>query len=219
MNLRRLSSKSNLMIMILVGFLSLLLASCAALPKGSILFQHTPLIPKGKIAANVGMEPLQDKLPESDRNSLKTIENVSEQVSYLVCKDFQDAGLFKSIKLDYNPNEVDIVLKGELRSFYWRSGVTPTLFLPLIQIIHLLGVPAGKNTGKAEIYLELVNAKTGQTISSYDESSESRKSFTIYQWTSARTSGGEETSYALREVIDRLRDDILRDKGKIAVDK
>jgi hypothetical protein len=191
------------------------LSGCAALPKSSVLFQHTPLLPKGTVEVKVGMDYLDDKRPDKEKKKMSHISDLSEQVTSVVCRDFRDAELFKSIKLGYNPDEVDIIIRGELRSFFWESGYSPTTFMPYLQFIHIFGVPAGTNKGRVEIYLQLVNAKTGEIISSYDEATDSKKSFSIYQSQSYRTSGGEETSDAFRIIVDQLRNDILLDREKI----
>lgn len=200
---------------IILIFIGVIITGCAALPKSSVLFQHTPILPQGTVQVKAGMEKFVDKRSEKEKKCLKNITDIADQITSVFCRDFRDAELFESVKLGYDPEAVDVIIKGEIKSFFWKSGHSATAYIPYINLIHLLGVPSGENKGRVEIVLELVNANTGEIISKYSEATDSKKFFTIYQYTSHRGSGGEETSDAFRMIVDLLVKDIVADRKKI----
>jgi len=194
---------------------SVLLAGCAAAPKSNVLFQHTPLLPKGTVDVVVGIEQLEDKRPEKEKKLMKSISELSQQVTWVLFRDFRDAELFESISLVYDPQKVDVVVKGEIQSFFWKSDYSATTFVPIINVVHLVGVPCGESKGRVEIYLEFVNPKNGEVFASYTAASDSSKAYSLYESSSYHLSGGQETGDAFRVVAEQLRDRILADKDKI----
>lgn len=210
---RKKMKNSGVTVMAIV--LIFLLLGCAAMPKSTSLFHHVPLLPRGTVDVKAGFDAFDDKRPQKEKKMMKNIPDLAEQVSSVVCRDFRDAELFDSIQMGYTKDEVDIIVRGEIRSFFWKSGYSATTFIPYVNLIHLIGIPCGSNKGGVELYVELVNAKTGERIAAYNESSNSKKAYSVYQSMSHRVSGGEETGGAFRIVVDLLRKDILVDKEKI----
>ena len=197
------------------GLLVLLVSGCAALPKGSVMFTHTPLLPVGTIDVKAGLQILQDERPQKEKRALKTISSIDEQATSLLLQDFQQAKLFESLELTSDSEQVDILLRGEIRSLTWRSRWYPVTFIPYVNLVTFLGFPAGINEGGARIYLEVVNARTGAVIERYERSSGSSRTYSIFQATDHRTSGGEETREALRTISDELKRALWNDRAKL----
>lgn len=195
--------------------LAFAVAGCAALPKSGVLFQHTVLLPKGTIPLRAGLTILIDGRPEKERKSLRNISGVTDQVTAVLLKDFHDAEVFNSIEMTDNPSRVDVILKGEIRSFTWRSSWNIIIFLPYVSLVSLFGVPVGKNTGNVGIVLDVVDAKSGRIISSYAKASGDERHYSIYQAADYRVGGGEETSNSFRNVVGELQVAILQDRDRI----
>ena len=195
------------------GALGVLLTGCAAIPKGSVIFTHTPLLPTGTINAKAGLQILQDKRPGDEQRALKNISNVNEQLTSLLLQDFQQVKLFESLELMTDPARADITLRGEIRSLTWRSRWSPITFIPYLNLITFFGFPAGDNTGGVRIYLEAVNSRTGEVLARYEKSSGASRTYSIYQATDYRVSGGEETREALRAVFDELKLALWHDRA------
>ena len=64
----------------------LLVTGCAALPKGSVLFQHTPLLHRGTVEVKAGMDYLDDKRSEKEKKMMKNLSNLNEQITAVVFK-------------------------------------------------------------------------------------------------------------------------------------
>jgi hypothetical protein len=195
----------------LLTLLLVLTLGCATKPQVIMLFEHPPIYPKGTIEINAGIDLFKDLRPEKEKKLTKGITDLAEEVTSMVCRDFREAELFDSIRISYNPKKVDLIIKGQINSFYWKAYVSPTTKLPYIKYIHELGITSGKGEGEVILTLTLINAKTGKEIARYKEKSEKIRKFTIYQ---KRSTGGE-TGEALRQVTEKLITDIIKDKEKI----
>jgi hypothetical protein len=188
---------------------------CSALPKGTVMFQHSPLLPKGSIPVKAELTTFKDTRPTEEREALRNVSGVADQITAIALKDFKDARVFESIELRGELSEVDVFLRGEVRSFSWDSAYNGLQFIPYVNLLAVFGVPTGKTTWKVALYLEVVNARTQQVIASYTRSSEDERSFTLYNATDHRASGGEEASNAFRVVMDDLQSAILQDRARI----
>jgi hypothetical protein len=187
------------------------LTGCATRPYYVLLFEHPPIYPKGIIETNVGVELFQDLRPKKEKELTKSIENIAEEITAIVTRDLRDAELFKSIKINYSPEEVDLILTGEINSFYWKSVVSPTTKLPYVKYIHYLGLTSGEGEGEVELTFIIKNARTGEEIKRYKEYAKMVRKYNVYQ---AKSVGGE-TARALRQVIEKFMEDILKDKEEI----
>ena len=194
---------------------ALLLAGCAAMPRGSVIFTHTPLLPAGTIHASAALEVLRDVRPDEEQRALKTIPHIDEQVTALLLQDLTHVNLFDSVVLANEGVRPDILLRGEIRSLTWDSKWNPITFVPYLNIITLLGFPAGRNQGSVKLYVEAVDAKSGEVLARHEKSSGSSRTFSIYQ-TECRTAGGEETREALRIVFDELKQALWADRERLA---
>ena len=200
-----------------LGFLWLCLSltGCAALPKGSVILTHTPLLPVGTIQTRATLEILTDQRPEEELRAMRNIPHLNEQVTSLFLQDLRQAKLFSSLEFPADPTQVDVIIRGEIRSLRWRSKWYPITFIPYLNLITLLGFPAGNNEGGVRLFIEAVNAHTGAVIASHEQSSGSSRTYSIYQATDYRVAGGEETREALRTVIDDLKAALWGDRRLI----
>lgn len=198
-----------------VVILAVSAAGCAALPKGTVLFQHAPLLPKGSIPVKAELTTFKDSRPTGEREALRNVSGVADQITAVALRDFKEARVFESIELTGELRDVDVLLRGEVRSFSWDSSYNGLQFIPYVNLLAVFGVPTGKTTWKVALYLEVVDAKTQQVIASYTKSSEDERSFTLYNATDHRASGGEEASNAFRVVMNDLQSAILQDRQRI----
>jgi len=192
-----------------------LLAGCAALPKSTVMFQHTPLLSKGTIPLKAGIMTLTDDRPKDEQKALRNVSAVSDQVTAVLLKDFKDANLFQQLQLVSDSKDVDVLLRGSVRSFYWRSSWNFILFVPYVSLVTLFGVPVGKNVGRVAVALDVVDPKTNQVIATYVKASGDERDYSIYQAQEYRAAGGEETGNAFRTVADQLQAAILADRDRI----
>ncbi len=190
----------------------MLVSGCAALPRGSVIFSHTPLLPTGTISATAVLRNLEDKRPPQEHRALKNIEHMDEQVTSLLLEDFQHVKLFNALELTSDASHADLLLRGEIRSLTWSSRWYPITFIPYVNLVTLLGFPAGINTGSVRIYLEVVNTHSGKVLTQYEKSSGASRTYSIYQANEYRVAGGEETREALRTVFDELKKSIWDDR-------
>ncbi|MDP8216302.1 MAG: hypothetical protein P9L98_03150 [Candidatus Kaelpia imicola] len=194
-------------------FLILLTLSlgCASKPQIVTMYTHHPIFPKGNIALKAGMDLFQDLRTEEEREHIERLSNLNKELTVLITKDLRDAELFDSIRITYQLDNVDIVIRGEINSFYWKSSVAPTAKLPYVKYIHDIGIKSGAGKGEAAITFIILNAKDNTEICRYKESAKMERKYSSHE---ARSSGSE-TAEALREVVEKFIEKILSDKELI----
>lgn len=193
-------------------FLGIFLTGCAATrPQVVMLFAHPPIYPKGYIPIKIGVQKFKDMRPEKERKLTPGIKNLEEELTALITRDLREAELFENIRINYNPQDIDLILTGEINSFYWKSFISPTTKLPYVKYIHDIGLTAGEGEGEVTITFILINPETMEEIAYYKESAKMKRS---YKKNETKSSGGE-TAEALRKVIEQFMTDILKDKQKI----
>jgi len=172
---------------------SFFITGCAAgRPQVVMLFTHPPIYPKGYIPIKVGVQKFKDLRPDKEKKLTQTITDLPEELTALVTRDLREAELFESIRINYNPQNVDLLLTAEINSFYWKSSISPTTRLPYIKYIHDIGLATGEGKGEVSITFILIDPETQKEIVSYTETAE-----------------------ALRKVLEQFIDAILKDKEKI----
>jgi len=195
-----------------VILLSILITGCAAgRPQVVMLLTHPPIYPRGYIPIKVGVQKFKDLRLQKEKKATEDITDFTQELTALVTRDLREAELFESIRINYNPQNVHLLLTAEVNSFYWKSHISPTTKLPYIKYIHDIGLAAGEGEGEVSITFILIDPETQKEIVSYTETAKMKRS---YKKNEAR-SGGNETAEALRKVIEQFIDDILKDKDKI----
>jgi hypothetical protein len=192
--------------------LSIFLTGCAAnRPQVVMFFTHPPIYPQGYIPIKVGVQKFKDLRPEKEKKPTKEIKDFEEELTALITKDLREAELFENIRINYNPQDIDLILTGEINSFYWKSFISPTTKLPYVKYIHDIGLATGEGEGEVTITFILINPQTMDEIARYKESVKMKRS---YKKNELRSSGNE-TAEALRKVLKQFITHILKDKEKI----
>ncbi len=191
--------------------MAFLILGCASKPQIVTMYTHHPIYPKGIIKANTGVELFKDIRPDEEKKSTAGITNLPEELTVLITKDLRDAELFNGIKINYSPEEIDLVLTAEITSFYWKSSLSPTARLPYVQYIHDIGVTSGAGKGGVAITFIIRDAKTNTELARYSEEAAIQRKYS----TQEAQSSGTETAQALREVVEKFILDILNDKERI----
>jgi hypothetical protein len=180
------------------------------------MFTSPALLPEGTIPLRAQLEPLGDTRPESEKRALRAVTNISEQVTAVLLKDFRSAKLFEQLDMLGESHEPsDILLRGELVSFTWRSRDHVRSYLPPFLLMAFFGYPVGSNVGHVTIRLEVINAKTQQRLARYDKSDKTEAPYTAYNQVTYRESGGQELGEALRVVLESLKDALLADRQRL----
>ena len=106
------------------------LFGCASKPQIVTMYTHHPIFPKGRISLDAGIDLFQDLRTQEEKANTENLSNLDKELTVLITRDLRDAELFDSIRITYQPENVDIIIKGEIDSFYWKSSVAPTAKLP-----------------------------------------------------------------------------------------
>ncbi len=152
------------------------------------------------------MEKLSDKRPEGDRSATESISDLDEKVTAKLLEDFRSSQLFAAVDFPIQGDKDDLVLKGEIKRFYWKLTPNPIVFIPLIPYF---GIPIYEAEGVATLRVQLVRTKTGQTIGEYEKSSTRTATYTLYN--SKAGEEGSELADAFRDVAKQIKDAILAD--------
>ncbi|MDP8252822.1 MAG: hypothetical protein P9X27_00260 [Candidatus Kaelpia aquatica] len=195
----------------IVPLLMLFALGCASKPQMVTMYTHHPIFPKGNIALNAGMDLFQDLRPEEEKEHTERLSNLDEELTVLITGDLRDAELFNSIRITYQPENVDIIIRGEINSFYWKSSIAPTAKLPYIKYIHDIGIKSGAGKGKVAITFIVLNARDKTEICRYEERAKMERKYSSHE----AQSSGSETAEALREVVEKFIEKILSNKELI----
>jgi hypothetical protein len=161
------------------------------------------------IELHLGMEKLVDKRPSDDRSATESISDVDEKVTSTLLTDFRNSQIFASTDFPPRPERDNIIMKGEIKRFYWKYAPNPIVFIPFIGCLIYLGIPAGEAEGIVEISAQIINAKTGKMLVEYDRKNEKKTSYTLYNFKAGEAGG--ELADAFREVSKQIKDSILED--------
>ncbi len=184
---------------------------CASKPQIVTMYTHHPIFPKGRISLDAGIDLFQDLRPKEEKERTEGLSNLNKELTVLITRDLRDAELFDSLKITYQPENVDIIIKGEINSFYWKSSVAPTAKLPYVKYIHDVGIKSGAGKGEVAITFTVLNGRNNTEICRYKESAKMERKYSSHE----AQSSGNETAEALREVVESFIEDILSDKELI----
>ena len=189
--------------------LALLLQGCATLV-GSVPFKYVPSLAGGEpLNVRLGMEKLVDKRPDGDRSATESITDVDEKVTAKLLEDFRSSQMFAAVDFPIQSDKDDLILKGEIKRFYWKLTPSPIIFIPLINLLIYFGIPIHDAEGIANVHVQLVSSKTGKVLAEYDKTSTRTATFTLYNLKAGEA--GSELADAFRDVAKQIKDAVLAD--------
>ena len=202
----------NAMTMLLAGllFASMSVTTGCGTLNGTIPFRYVPSLPSAKPdkTVNLGVEKLLDNRPKDDKEATDAITDVDEKVTAKLIEDFRSSQIFASVDFPVEKKD-DLVLKGEIKRFYWKLSPSPIIFIPLLNLLMYFGIDIYNIESVAEFHIQLINPKTGQSLAEYNKSSTKAQSYTLYNFKAGEA--GAELAEAFREVSKQIKDAIISD--------
>src|SRR5262245_16854467 len=178
-----------------------LVAGCMALPKRETSVFDDPLLEqRGTLPLKAGLMTLADARPAEQRAGFGDIENFPERVTLVMLMDFSEARLFAVLNHVKSPQEAQVLLRGEIRSFEWKPRHNWVPYVPALGFLAGLGVPIAYSTMEVEIALDVVNPKQDQPIVSYTRAATSKQKYIVYRFQDSRAGDTRETNSAFRQV-------------------
>jgi hypothetical protein len=205
----------------ILAFCWLFLVSGCSTLNGSVPFRYVPsLNTMQQNDAVIGMDKFADSRPADDKEVTKAIPDIDEKVTSKVLEDFRSSGMFARVDFPPRRDKDDLVIKGEIKRFYWKTNHNPIKFIPIIgQVLLLLGITSYNIEAVVELDVQILDARTGAVLSEYDKTSTKTDSATLYDNKSGES--GAELAEAFREVVKQVKDGIAVDiqNGKIGIRK
>jgi len=162
-----------------------------------------------KIEDCIGFSELKDMRPNQDASYMVSIR---EKVSEEALKALRDSGVFNAIH--YPLGEQDLIeITGIIHKFTGETSETMVSYMPVFNVFTIFGLPSQRVYGEVEISLEFKNKKTGEVIKSFREKFSSQRKYNIYSFKPDKE--GEELSGSFAKVIQKLIDDIRKNKDEI----
>jgi len=195
----------------------LLVSGCSTL-NGSVPFRYVPsLSTMQQNDAVLGVDKFVDSRPVDDQEVTKAIPDVDEKVTSKVLEDFRSSGMFARVDFPSRGDKDDLILRGEIKRFYWKTKHNPIKFIPVVNLLLLLGITSYNIEAVVELKVQILDAKTGAVLSEYDKTSTKTDSATLYDNKSGES--GAELAEAFRDVVKQIKDGIAGDikNGKIAL--
>ena len=186
-----------------------LLSGCSTL-NGSVPFHYVPSLSSiNQNSAVLGMEKFVDRRPAEDREATKSIPDIDEKITAKVLDDLKSSRMFADVHFPARSNEDNLIIKGEIKRFYWKTKHNPIKFIPIVQMLLLLGITSHNVEAVVELKVQILDAKTGAVLSEYDKSSIKTDSGTLYVNTSGES--GSELAEAFRDVVKQIKDSLAAD--------
>jgi hypothetical protein len=165
----------------------------------------------------LGMDKFVDSRPMDDKEVTKGIPDIDDKVTAKVLEDFRSSRMFAGVDFPARRDKDDLILKGEIKRFYWKTKHNPIKFIPIVNLLLLLGITSYNIEAVVELKVQILDAKTGAVLSEYDMTSIRTDTATLYDNKSGES--GAELAEAFREVVKLIKDGIARDikNGKIVI--
>ena len=208
-------SRSMILTRILgASMVSVLLAGCLALPQSDrTMFQEPLLASKGTLPLKAGLMTLTDARPAAERESFRDIEDFPDRITLELLMDLSEAQLFSSI--GHDSRGADVILRGEIRSFQWKARYDWAPYVPGLGFLAAIGIPVAHSTGRVELAIDVVDAKTDQRIASYAKAATDRHPYWVYRYQDFTAGSDRDTDSAFRRVVEELQAAILADGDRI----
>ena len=208
--MKRKKSSCCLLLLILIP-----LSGCSML-NGSVPFRYVPsLNTVPRTGAVLGMEKFVDSRPAGDREATDYIPDIDEKITAKVLDDLQSSRIFADIEIPARREADDLILKGEIKRFYWKTTHNPVKFIPFVNMLMLLGIPSEHVEAVTELKITLTDAKTNAVVGKYDKIATRTDRATMY--TTRFGESGAELAETFREVMKQIKGDFAADirTGKI----
>jgi hypothetical protein len=195
----------------------LLMSGCSTL-NGSVPFRYVPsLSTMPQNDAVIGMDKFVDSRPADDLEATKAIPDIDEKVTSKVLEDFRASGMFARVDFPSRGDKDAFIVKGEIKRFYWKTKHNPVKFIPVVQLLLLLGITSYNIEAVVDLKVQVLDPKTGAVLSEYDKTSTKTDSATLYDNKSGES--GAELAEAFRDVVKQIKDGIAGDikSGKIKI--
>jgi len=165
------------------------------------------------------MEKFVDRRPAGDQEVTDCIPDIDEKITLKVLDDLHSSRIFADIAIPARKEANDLILKGEIKRFYWKTTHNPIKYLPMIQIILLFGIPSQYVEAVTELEIAFVDSKTNTVLVKYDKTSTRTEYATIYKTKSGES--GAELADTFRDVMKQIKDSFADDirSGKIKLPK
>jgi hypothetical protein len=161
----------------------------------------------------LGMDLFVDARPEDERSvidrSTVRITVPSEEVTTKFLDDLRSSQMLTSVDFPVQSTEDHLIMKGEIRQFYWTFTTNPILFLPIANLSTYLGVPVDYGKGVVDIYVQVIHSKTSQVMAEYDKYSIKTQGYSLSNF-KAREPGAILTE-ALSDASKQLQEAFLAD--------
>jgi ABC-type uncharacterized transport system auxiliary subunit len=167
--------------------------------------------------AVLGMEKFVDSRPVDDKEVTKSIPDIDEKVTAKLLEDFRSSGMFAGVDFPARRDKDDLIVKGEIKRFYWKTKHNPIKFIPIVNLLLLLGITSYNIEAVVELKVQILDARTGAVLSEYDRTSTKTDSATLYDIKSGES--GSELAEAFREVVKQIKDGMAGDikNGKLGI--
>lgn len=194
----------------LLVLFSTLLLGCVQLHK-SVPFRHVPSLPTTEQSPyRLGMMKLIDVRPPKDLVATDIIPDVDERVTAALLEEFRVSRMFAEVDFPASQSKEDLILKGEVKRFYWQASTKPIAYVPLVNVAILLGLDMYELEGLVTLHVQLVDAKTDQVVANYEKTSTRTGSASFY-YSMMDYQYGAELSDALRDVTKQIKEDMAAD--------
>jgi hypothetical protein len=99
----------------------MLISGCSTL-NGSVPFRYvSSLNTIPRTDAVLGMEKFVDRRPDGDREVTDGIPDIDEKITQKVLDDLHSSRIFADIEIPIRKEADDLILKGEIKRFYWKT--------------------------------------------------------------------------------------------------
>ncbi|MDE2058979.1 MAG: hypothetical protein KGL31_03870 [candidate division NC10 bacterium] len=193
------------------------LGACTSIPyKPALSLGPSPVrIPaKMKVETFVDRSPSEDKTKRAGGSSAtepdSLVGDLGTEVTNAVIADFLANGVFAEV--GKNIERPDAVMTGEIKRFYGRAGLNSAGWITLpINPIWLLGVPMQSTEGGVDLEVS-IRRLDGTLLGTYSGRSQFSDWYTMYNQSILGV--GTALNRSFTQAIQRIRDQIIADKGK-----
>ena len=124
--------------------------------------------------------------------------------------------MFSAIDFPVRYEKDDLIIKGEIKRFYWKASANPIMYIPVYDLFFaILGMPIYHIKAIVELNVKMIDAKSNIILSEYDKISS--KGVWVFLYSETVGESGAELAEAFRDVVKQIKDGISNDieTGKI----
>jgi hypothetical protein len=206
-------------LLLVVG--SMLTQGCASFQGGAPSENGPTLASAEPSDLRLGMEMFVDARPEDERSVIDSsavrITVPSEEVTAKFVDDLRSSQMLTAVDFPVQSTEDHLIMKGEIRQFYWTFTTNPMLFMPIVNLSTYTGVPVDYGKGVVDIYVQVINSRTSQVMAVYDKYSVKMRGYSLFDF-KAREPGAI-LAQALSDASEQIQQAFLADlkQGRFSV--